>query len=97
LMSHFRGDQLYSDRRCMLLPLKLYVWSHALLDGLIYVPLPRCLLLLFLHAHQILLEMRFIESGRWQEWRLLLLAYRQIFEGGGHLKVLHGQSIDGLT
>ena len=64
LMSHFRGDQLYSDRRCMLLPLKLYVWSHALLDGLIYVPLPRCLLLLFFNAHQILLEMRFIESGR---------------------------------
>lgn len=93
-MSHFRGDQLYPDRRCLLLPLKLYVRSHALLDGLVYVALPRCLLLLFLHAHQVLLEMRLIEPRR---ERLLLLADRQIFEGGGRFKVLQGQSIDGLT
>jgi hypothetical protein len=41
-----------------------------------------------------LLEVRLIEPGRGHQWRL---ADRQIFEGGGHLKVLHGQSIDGLT
>ena len=91
-----RGHELYPHRRC-LLRLIFYARRHALLYRLVNVPLPHCLLLLFLHAHQILLEMRLVETGRSRLWRLLLAGGHQVFEGGGHLKVLHGHGIDGLA
>jgi hypothetical protein len=95
ILNPLRGNELYPHRRCScLLRLIFYTRRHALLDRLVCVPLPRCLLLLFLHAHQVLLEMRLVEPGR---RRLLRLRGHQVFKGGGRLKVLHGQGIDGLT